>query len=477
MPRSSPSPNRRRLALTLLLLFAVSGLEAQTVPSVSLPGSQSPFTGSEPEGKATPEVVQLSFQEAIDRGLRNNLGLLLSGDQTITARGERWKELSSLLPNVSARVLENVQTQSLTALGLKSNVFPFPIPRVIGPFNFFDARATVTQSFSFRDLEKERAAAESLKSAQYNYKDARELVVLAIGNSYLQAIATAARIEATDAQVQNAQALYGKATDQQKAGLSPAIDTLRSQVELQTRQQQLIAARNDFARQKLLLARVIGLPPGQEFVLTEKAPYEALTPLPVETYLQRAYASRQDYQAAQAQVRAAELSRRGATAGYYPSFDLNANYGDIGVTPAHSNGTWQVNGGLNIPIFTGGKVHSDVIEADAQLKQARSQLGDLRGRIDYEVRAALLDLNSAAEQVEVARSSVDLAEQSLTQSRDRFSAGVADNLEVVQAQESVAAAHDSYIQSLYAHNLAKVELAYAIGDAEQGVKRYLKGEH
>jgi len=464
-----------------VLIFAAANLVAQSsapAPSISLPGSQSPFTGSEPEGKATSEVLQLSFQEAIDRGLRNNLGLLLSGDQTITARGERWKELSNLLPNVSARVLENVQTQSLTAIGLKSNVFPFPIPRVIGPFNFFDARASLSQSvFNFRDLDKERAASESLKSAQYSYQDARELVVLAVGSSYLQAIATAARIEATDAQVQNAQALFNKATDQQQAGLSPAIDTLRSQVELQTRQQQLIAARNDFARQKLLLARVIGLPPGQEFALTEKAPYQALTPLPVETYLQRAYASRQDYQAAQATVRAAEFSRRGATAGYYPSLDFNANYGDIGVTPAHSNGTWQVNGGITIPIFAGGKVHSDVLEADAQLKQARSQLGDLRGRIDYEVRAALLDLNSAAEQVEVARSSVELAEETLTQSRDRFSAGVADNLEVVQAQESVAAAHDSYIQSLYAHNLAKVELAYAIGDAEQGVKRYLKGEH
>ena len=461
------------------MLFAASAIVAQTAPapSISLPGSQSPFTGSEPEGTATPEVLQLSFQEAIERGLRNNLGLLLSGDQTIMARGERWKELSSLLPNLSARILENVQTQSLTALGLKSNVFPFPIPRVIGPFNYFDARASVIQSFSFRDLEKERAASESLKSAQYSYKDARELVVLAVGNSYLQAIATAARIEATDAQVQNAQALYNKAGDQQKAGLSPAIDTLRSQVELQTRQQQLIAARNDFARQKLLLARVIGLPSGQEFSLTEKAPYQALTPLPVEVYLQRAYASRFDYQAAQSQVRAAELSHRAAVAGRYPSLDLNANYGDIGVTPAHSNGTWQVNGGLNIPIFAGGKVHSDVLEADAQLKQARSKLGDLRGRIDYEVRAALLDLNSAAEQVEVARSSVELAEESLTQSRDRFSAGVTDNLEVVQAQQSVAAAHDSYIQSLYAHNLAKVELAYAIGDAEQGVKRYLKGEH
>ena len=478
MPRFLSHPNRCFLAFALTLLFSVTGVVAQnSAPSISLPGSQSPFTGSEPEGKATSEVLPLNLQEAIDRGLRNNLGLLLSGDQTIMARGERWKELSNLLPNLSARVQEDVQTQSLTALGFKSNVFPFPVPRVIGPFNYFDARASVSQSlFNFKDLEKERAASESLKSAGYSYKDARELVVLAVGNAYLMAIATAARIETTDAQVKNSQALYNKAVDQQKAGLNPAIDTLRSQVELQTRQQQLIAARNDFAKQKLSLARVIGLPPGQEFLLTEKAPYQALTPLPLETYLQRAYAARSDYQAAQAQVRAAELSRRAATAGYYPSLDLNANYGDIGVTPAQSNGTWQVNGGLNIPIFTGGKVHSDVLEADAQLKQARSQLADLRGRIDYEVRASLLDLNSAADQVEVARSSVELAEQTLTQSEDRFTAGVADNLEVVQAQESVASAHETYIQSLYAHNLAKIELARAIGDAEQGVKRYLKGE-
>jgi outer membrane protein TolC len=445
-------------------------------PSISLPGSQSPFLGSEPEGNATSAVLQIDFKEAIDRGLRNNLGLLLSGDQAITARGERWKALSDLLPNVSAKVQENVQTQSLAALGLTKAFKSAPIPTVIGPFNYFDARASLSQSlFSLHDIEKERAAAESLKSAQYSYKDARELVVLAVGNAYLQAIATAARIETTEAQVKSSQALYDKAGDQQKAGLSPAIDTLRSQVELQTRQQQLIVARNDLAKQKLSFARVIGLPPGQEFVLTEKAPYQDLTPLPLEVYLQHAYASRSDYQAAQSQVRAAELSRRAAIAGRYPSLGVDANFGDIGVTPAHSNGTWQVNGSLNIPIFAGGKVHSDVLEADAQLKEARSRLGDLRGRIDYEVRTSLLDLTAAAEQVEVARSSVDLAEQALAQSQDRFSAGVADNLEVVQAQESVAGAHESYIQSLYAHNLAKVELAYAIGDAEQGVKRFLKG--
>src|SRR5580700_1926189 len=259
----SLAPQNRFLAFVLLLLFAVTGVLAQNsapTPSISLPGSQSPFTGSEPESKATAGVLQLGFQDAIDRGLRNNLGLLLSGDQTITARGERWKELSNLLPNLSARVQEDVQTLSLTALGLKSNVFPFPVPRVIGPFNYFDARLSLSQPlFNFQDLEKERAASESLKSAQYTFKDARELVVLAVGNGYLMAIAAAARIETAEAQVTNAQALYNKAVDQQTAGLSPAIDTLRAHVELQTRQQQLIAARDDFARQKLSLGRVIGL--------------------------------------------------------------------------------------------------------------------------------------------------------------------------------------------------------------------------
>jgi outer membrane protein TolC len=471
--------------LACLQFMASSYLFCQTsgsapTPSISLPGSQSPFLGSEPSGKATAEVLPIDFKEAIDRGLRYNLGLLLSGDQTIMARGERWKALSDLLPNVQAQLLENVETESLAPLGFgkifKPGAFPVPVPAVIGPFNYFDARVSASQSlFNFRNIEKERAASESLKAARYTYKDARELVVLAVGNAYLQTIATSARIETTEAQVNNAQALYDKAADQLKAGLTPAIDALRSQVELQTRQQQLIAARNDYARQKLGFARIIGLPPGQEFNLTEKAPYQALTLQPLEVYLQRAYGSRSDYQAAQAQVRSAELSRTAASAGHLPSLDVNANFGDVGVTPAHSNGTWQLAGSLNIPIFAGGKIHSDVLEAEAQLKQARSQLGDVRGRIDYEVRAALLDLNSAAQQVEVARSSVDLAEQALAQSQDRFTSGVTDNLEVVQAQEAVASAHESYIESLYAHNLAKVELARAIGDAEDGVKRFLKG--
>jgi outer membrane protein TolC len=441
--------------------------------STAAGSSQNPFLGSVPAGKATGEVLPISFADAIQRGLQQNLGLLLASDNTVSARGQRWKELSALLPNVNGAISETAQQSSLAALGLKIPGFP----RVIGPFNYFDARASVDQSvFNLSYIERERAAREDLKAAQFNYKDARELVVLAVGNAYLQALAGAARVDTADAQVKTAQALYNKAVDQQKAGVAPAIDTLRAQVELQARQQQLIVARNDFAKQKLTLARIIGLPSGQEFSLSSKAPYEPLVTSGLEQSLQRAYAGRSDYQALQARVRAAELSRRAAAAQYFPSFGLEADYGAIGVNPSNSNGTYHVAGTMKIPIFQGGKAHADVLQAEATLRQNREQLDNLRGQIDYEVRTALLDLNAAADQVEVARSSVELATQTLTQAQDRFAAGVTDNLEVVQAQEALSSANENYIASLYAHNLAKVAFAKAIGFAEEGVKDYLKGK-
>jgi outer membrane protein TolC len=445
------------------------GPEPTAGPPLSV--DQGAFNGSVPEGKAMPEVLQISFDEAINRGLRNNLGLLLQSDNTLTARGQRWKELSNLLPNLNATISENVLQTDLQAEGLR-----FPgFPKVIGPFGFFDARANLTQSvFDWHSIQRERGTVDRERAAHYSYKDARDLVVLAVGNTYLLAIAQAARVETAQAQVQTSQALYDKAVDQQKAGVTPAIDTLRSQVELQTLQQQLIVARNNYAKQKLALARVIGLPPGQEFVLTEKAPYAPLTAQSIEENLQRAYTSRSDYLAAVQQVRAAEHFRAAATAEHYPSLGIAANYGDIGVTPGESHGTFSASGTVTIPIFQGGKAHADVLQAEASLRQARQQLGDLRGRIDYEVRTALLDLAAAADQVEVARSSVQLAQETLTQARDRFVAGVTDNLEVVQAQESVASANEAYISSLYAYNVGKVSLARAIGFAEQGVRQYLQ---
>ena len=273
-----------------------------------------------------------------------------------------------------------------------------------------------------------------------------------------------------------ADALSKKAVAQLEAGVIPAIDSLRAKVQFQTRRQQLISARNDFAKQKLVLARVIGLAPGQEFDLADKSPYEAF-PIPdVAASLQRAYSLRSDYKAAQERVFAAQLQHSAAVAGYFPTLGVAADYGEIGPAPGSVLPTFHVAGTLNIPIFQGGRVHSDVLKADANLRQAQAQLADLRGQIDQDVRNALLDLQSSAEQVEAAQSSVKLAEDALTQSRDRFFSGVTDNLEVVQAQEAAATAHEQLISSLYLHNLAKVSFARAIGRAEEGVLEYLKGK-
>jgi len=176
------------------------------------------------------------------------------------------------------------------------------------------------------------------------------------------------------------------------------------------------------------------------------------------------------------QVRAAEQLRRAATAEHYPTVDIAGNYGAAGVNIGISHGVFQIGASLNIPITAGGRTHADVLEAEAALRQSRQQLDNLRGQIDYEVRTARLDLTAAADQVEVARSSVDLAQQTLVQARDRFTAGVTDNLEVVQAQEALVAANENYISSLYAHNVSKLELAKAVGFAEEGVKQYLRGK-
>jgi len=484
-PQSRPSCRPIFLGLLLLIGNAWVG-SAQTglgggslTPNQPPTSSQNPVFGSVADDKPSAGVLRLTFREAVEGALRHNLAALLSEYNTTAARGEKWRQLSELLPNVNADVQEVAQKQSLEALGLRGPLFAGgpSLPRVIGPFSYFDVRASATQKvFDWKAIQKYRASTHSEEVGQRNLKDARELVVLATGNAYLQAIAGAARVETAQAQVETAKALYDKAAAQQQAGVSPAIDTLRAQVQFQTRRQQLIVAVNNFAKQKLTLARVIGLTPGQEFELADKTPYEAFPVPDLETSLQRAYSLRSDYKAAQQRLFAAQLEHSSAVAGYFPSLGFEADYGQIGAAPGSVLPTYHVAGTLNIPIFQGGRVHADTLRAEAGLRQAQAQLADLRGQIDQDVRNALLDLKSSAEQVEVARSSVDLAEQTLVQSRDRFEAGVTDNLEVVQAQESVATAHENFISSLYQHNLAKISFARAIGRAEEGVLEYLRGK-
>lgn len=413
----------------------------------------------------------------MDRGLKQNLGVLLSSAEIRSSRGQRWEQLSALLPHVTAGPYLAESKLNIDELGFAGLGSLLHLSPSVGPFSYFDARANLNQSlFDWKSINNTRAANQSLKSTEYTYKDARDLVVQAVGFSYLQAVADEARVETTEAQVETAKAVYKQAADQVNAGTSAAIDGLRAKVEMQTRQQQLIQARNDFAIQKLTVARVIGLASGQEFDLTDKSLYQPLEALTVEDGLQRAYASRSDYQAAMAEVRAAEFSRRAAWAGYFPSLSFDANYGTGGAHPSDATQVYDVRGTLSIPIFQGGSVHGDTLQADARLIQSRERLANLRGLIDTDVRTALLNLQSSAELVEVARSNIELAEAALTQSRDRFSAGVTDTVEVVQSQETVASAHEQYISSLYSYNYAKISLARALGTAEAGVREYFKGK-
>ena len=453
---------------------SISNASGQSVVATS---ATNPFAGSVPT-KFIPGRMPLSLQDAINLGLKHNLGVLLSSSDTRAARGQRWQELSALLPRVTASPYVAESKINLAEVGLgnaAANVFH--ISPAVGPFSYFDARAAVSQSlFDWKSINAARSAGQSVKSADYTLLDAHDLVILTVGNVYFQAIADEARIETAQAQVQTAQSLFDQATDQVTAGTAADIDALRSEVELQTREQQLIQAKNDFAIQKITVARVIGLAPSQEFDLPVKSPYQPLENLTIDEALKRAYASRSDYRAAVTDVRAAELSRRAAVAGYFPSLSFNADYGTGGAHPSDSTRVYDVRGTLSIPIFTGNSVHGDIQQADARLEQARERLDNLRAQIEADVRTALLNLQSSSEQVKVARRNVDLADQTLAQSRDRFTAGVTDTVEVVQSQEAVASAHERYIYGLYSYNFAKISLIRALGAGEQGVKEFFPGK-
>jgi outer membrane protein TolC len=467
-------------AVFLLAGVSVSSAQTETLTIPNAPGrgqpAQGQFAGSVPSQPIS-GVIRISLQDAIDRGLKQNLGALLSNADIRSARGQRWEQLSSLLPHVTAAPYVAASKLNIDEAGFAGLSNLLHLSASVGPYSFFDARASVSQTlFDWKSISNTRAAGQNVKSTEYTYKDARDLVVQAVGFTYLQAIADEARVATSEAQLETAKAIYSQASDQVNAGTSAAIDGLRAKVEMQTRQQGLIQTRNDFAIQKLTVARVIGLAPGQEFELTDKSLYQPFEAITVDEALQRAYASRSDYQAAIADVRAAEFSRKAAVAGYFPSLSFNADYGTGGSHPSNSTQVSDVRGTLAIPIFQGGSVHGDVLQADARLEQSRERFANLRGQIDSDVRTALLNLESSAEQVEVARSNIDLAEATLTQSRDRFSAGVTDTVEVVQSQQTVASAHEQYISSLYNYNYAKISLARALGAAEAGVKEYFKGK-
>jgi outer membrane protein TolC len=436
---------------------------------------QGPFQGSTPTGTRTKEPLPLSLEESIRRGLAYNLGTIGAENAQREARSQRLRALADLLPDVNGIITASVEQVSLATFGFSGSTIPgIPFRQtVIGPFNFFVAGATVNQTMDLTAIRNYRSSKETARSARLDIRDSKDLVVLGVGGSYLQVMASATRVDSARAQVETAKALHDQAVDRNRAGLNARIDVDRSQVELQTQQLRVISLETDLANQKLALGRLIGLPFGQEFTITTPLEYRA-TSVVLDDALNEALKARSDLQAAAAKVRAAEEARKAAVSEKTPAFLFSGTYAVAGLNPAQSHGTFAVTGGVEFPIWRGGRIESDIDQADAVLAQRRAEYEDTYGRVDFDVRSAFLALNAANEQVKVAESNRGLSLSTLQQARDRFAAGVTDTVEVVQAQESVAVAEQDYISSLYAHHLAVLSLARAKGNSEQGIAELLR---
>jgi outer membrane protein TolC len=456
----------RRLVIVLLAVFCI------VAPAVA---QNTDVMGSVPSGPARNEVLRLTLRDALDMALRYNLGAIESGQNAQIARGQRLLALSHLLPQVSAGINENVDQVNFTALGLAAIKIP-GIPAVAGPFSYSTASASLSQTlFSYESIQRFRAARSADQAAQLSYKDTLDVITLTVGNAYLEVIEAHSRIEAEEAQVQNAKALYDQAVDEFQAGTSPRIDVTRTAVQLHTEEYNLSVARNNFEVAKLTLGRAIGLPLGQVFDIADQLPYADINPPTIEEALKIAYNSRTDFRSALNSAKSAEQALSAAKGERYPVVAVNGDYGDQGATFGQSHGVFSFQGGINVPIFTGGRIKGDITQAEATLRQRKAEAENIHGQIDYDVRAAFLNLNAAKEQVDVAHQNVDLANDNVARSKERFAAGVTDSVEVVQSEQSLASANDQYITSLYSHNLAKLALARALGVARTNFSQYLGG--
>lgn len=463
------------LAASLLVAVAMPALAQISLgsqQSAPTPPPASSYQGGVTKGTPTQDTLSLTLDDAVQRGLQNNLGLLLSTTQITSARGDRLQDLQKLLPSIDGNLKESYQQVDIAAQGLR-----FPgVPKVIGPFGYTDLRANLSWTvFSLNSIKTYLASKHYFEASKLSAEDSKQMVILTVGNAYLRVLADEAQIDATQAQVETSKVSLDQATSNHNAGTAPRLDQLRAQVDYQSLQQQLIVAKNTAEKDKLALAHIIGLPLGQKFEVADKAPYAAFDQPDVQTAIKQALDNRKDRQASAEITKANQDQRKAATYDRLPTLKADADYGDIGVNVGNSHGTIDAVGTITIPIFKEMEFRGEAQVAQAQLDQQRDQQSDLDAQIEADVRDALLDIASSQQQVEVSKSNVDLSEQELSDAQQRYKAGVSDNLAVSDAQRSVAQANSQYVNSLYQHNVAKLNLARAMGVA-QNYKQFLGGK-
>jgi outer membrane protein TolC len=484
LAQESPAPKAQQIPLS-----QSGGVQAQQSTAGSAGSSSSvntlnstiqvsgSYEGSIPDPKAPLGSLTLTIADAINRGLRFNLGGVSADVSLRQARAQRLAALSLMLPNIYGTLNETSAKVDLQTEGFSASTFgkAISLPTTVGPFHYYSALGNVSEDFSLTALHNLRQQEALAQAAQMSAANARELIVLAVGGTYLRVIANQANVLSQEAQVSQAEASYKLASDQYQAGTKTIIDSNKSLVELHTEQQRLSALRGDLFKERMQLARLIGLPAGQPLVLSEVLPAEIPSTIPIEEGIKVALERRPDLKAARMQLKAAGEARRASQSEYFPSLSVNGDYGLEGVNPNKGVSAYQVSAGVRIRLFDSGRVKADVDQADATLTQLQAQYDDLRAAVDLDVRRAYVDLQVASDQIKVAQENRQLAAETLTQSLDRFSSGVTNSVEVVQSQETVASAEQDYISTLFSLNLSRISLAKATGQAEEFIPRMLKG--
>ncbi len=471
------------MAACALMLLSAGMAPAQTANQSS---AQNPYYGSVTTAKPTDGVKPLTLDEAIGMGIEHNLALVEARQQEESAKAQSLISLQPLLPTITAQADTGAHQINLAALGFSGSLLQKIAP--LFPDLNFSSFSTVTKVtvndalvnysqtlFSLTNIDLYRAAKASEQAAFYSKQSSRGLVVLTVGNSYLQALALGAQVDNAKALLQADQVLLNQTIAEHQAGTVANLDELRARVQFQTQQQAVITAEVNFRKAKIALNREIGLPAEQEIQLTDTEPYADLATMNIGEAREMAYRSRQDYQGLQAQIRSAQWQRKAAKWERLPSLDFDGDYGVTGVSGGLYHGTFAAQGTLKLPISQEAKFRGDSGVAGANLASLNQQIAALREQIDQQLRDSLLDVQSATELVRVARSNVDLARRELEQTTDRFKAGVDDNLPVVQAQATLANAETTLVNTTSQHNQAKLGLARNLGIVDTQYATFLHG--
>ena len=442
------------LIAIVIVLVKCTSLSAQEIPGAARVSPNQP--------------AALSYEQAVRLAIQNNLATLRANEQRNEARGEKQQSLAPLLPNISGVAYQANLTQNLVALGFQPGTIPGFNRTFLGPFKNFDARLLLRQTiFDLSAIRNYQAGSAAVHTAELQEALAREQVASGTGLIYLEALRADRAVVAAQANVELAQALLKLAQDQRNAGVATGVDVIRAQTRLAEQQVELAQAQTSSEQARLNLQRVVGLPLGSALTLTDRLRFVE-DPLPaVDVAVAQASQDRREIQVAEEQNKVSQLELQSARAEYLPSLEVVGDYGNSGITPnSFDLPTRRIALQLNVPVFNGGLTRGRVTVAESRQRQRALELANIRGQVEEDVRLALTTLRTAAVQVRAAEESVTLAQRELEMARDRFQAGVGDNLEVITAQTSLANARVAQVTALAQHNAARLNLAAALGRAE-----------